>query len=485
MHWIMAAVVGFFAIIILVGLYLSKSVKGRSENYIVADRKLILGVTAATLTAQSIDADITLGLTNFTFQYGFWSGAAMILGLGGALILIGLFFAEPLNKMKLLTLPDFYRKTYGRHMEAMVSMLMALSASIFIGGCLVALGFIFQSFLGIPYWPAIILVSAGILTYTMAGGLVSISKTDIIQLVFVLLGAAALMFIVLDYGLLSNITQGIENPSKMLDSNTGPAVNIAILLALGLGNIVAIDFMERVFATDKPETSKKACYIAGIGTILIGIPFILVGVSSNSLFTELDIPVNPDAEPVLLTFLSNVQPQILTYLILLGLIAAAVSTADGLILAASSITSHNLLGYKPGSLNKRGDRLLYMSRLCMIPVLAFSIVCAITLPFPGTLIILSFDILLSGAAIPFILGVHWKKANKPAAIASFVAGVLTRLLLFVLTPTFYGIENNILFIEGFLTPAFDGVPTILSPLIGLVVFVAVASITQENNIKTG
>ncbi len=471
----------FFITVVGVGIYLSRRVEGRSENYIVANRKLILGVTAATLTAQSIDADITLGLTNMAHTYGFWSGAAMIIGLSGALILIGLFFAEPLNKMRLLTLPRFYGIKYGRNMEVMVSMMMVLSSAIFIGGCLVAVGFISQLFLGIPYWLGVIIFSIAILMYTIPGGMISISNTDLIQLAMIIVGVGMLTIYVTNSGADIRIPQDAFNIEKTLSPENGMLINLAILLALGGGNIIAIDFMERVLSTNKPETARRACYIAGACTLLIGIPFILIGVSSTNISETLNIPLDPANEPILLTLLANMSPAEFSIPILIGILAAAVSTADGLVLAASSVISHNLLGYNPKDKNNHKDRLLSMSRLSTIPVMLLSIPFAIAIPVPGILIILSFDILLSGALTPFILGVYWSKSNTPAAIASFLCGSFTRLILFALTPSFYGFDNNILFLEGFFTSAFDGIPTIISPIVGLITFISVALLTQKSH----
>ncbi|RLI91399.1 MAG: sodium:solute symporter [Candidatus Altiarchaeales archaeon] len=478
---IVVGVVLFFLIVICVGVYLSRLVKGRSENYIVANRQLILGVTAATLMAQSIDADITLGLANFSFLYGFWSGAAMIIGLSGALILIGLFFAEPLNEMKLLTPPDFYGRKYGRTMEIMVSSLMVFSSAIFVGGCLVAVGFIFQIFLGVSYWLGIFIVSVGILMYTVPGGLISVVNTDLIQLVMILLGVIALVVFMMTSGISIEISQEIFDTHQIINPGNGALINLAILLALGVGNIIAVDFVERVFAIDNPKTAKWAFYIAGIGTLLIGIPFIIIGIASINIFNTLNITVDPVNEPVLLTLLANVSPTVFSIPIILGILAAAVSTADGLIVAASSIISHNLLGYNPEDTNNHGDKLLFMSRLSTIPVAVLAMFFAMFIPVSGILIILSFDILLSGAVVPFILGLFWSKSNTPAAIVSFLSGSFTRLILFVLTPSFYGLSNDVMFIEGFFTSAFDGMPTIISPAVSLITFVLVALVTQKSH----
>ena len=54
-------------------------------------------------------------------------------------------------------------------------------------------------------------------------------------------------------------------------------VNWATLIALGVGDIVAIDFMQRIFSARTPEVARRACYFGAAGTVLVGVPFALVG----------------------------------------------------------------------------------------------------------------------------------------------------------------------------------------------------------------
>lgn len=104
-------------IIISIGFYASRYVKGKALTYLLAGRKLPFIIAAMALMGQGIDANVTLGNMGNVFTLGFWNGFALPLGLGITLLLTGLFFAERLNGMKLITLPDFFKKTYDRRIE--------------------------------------------------------------------------------------------------------------------------------------------------------------------------------------------------------------------------------------------------------------------------------------------------------------------------------------------------------------------------------
>ena len=303
---ILISVAVFILLLICVGLYVSKKVQGDSTNYIVAGRGLILPLAAATLMAQAVDTNATLGNTDLTAQFGFWAGAALPIGLALALFLTGLFFAKPLNRMDLLTLPDFYRKKYGRTVEMIAALIMVLSFSILLAGNMVAAGYLFQVFLGTSYLVGVLIIAAILLIYTMPGGLFSVVYTDVIQVGVALIGSIALIaFVIFSFGLSIPSGMGPFAFEQLADPAMGAYINWATILALGLGDIVAIDFMQRIFAARSPETARRACFIGCAGTLIVGIPFSLVALSSGSIFQQLG--VEPDG-PVLYALLREAAP---------------------------------------------------------------------------------------------------------------------------------------------------------------------------------
>ena len=275
----------FLILMVAIGVYTSKKIKGDAVNYIVAGRGLLLPLAAATLMAQSVDANATLGNTDLASEFGFWAGASLPIGLALCLFLTGAFFAKPMNRLKLITLGDFYRLKYGRTVEVIASLLMVLSFSFLLAGNLVAGGYLFQTFMGTSYAVGVFSIAAVVLVYTVAGGLFAVAYTDAIQVVIALIGSLVLIgYIGANFGLTIPEGTGPFAFEQLTSPEAGSLVNWATLLALGIGDIVAIDFMERVFAADTPETAQKACFIGCIGTIIIGVPVLnrCLGCACNS-----------------------------------------------------------------------------------------------------------------------------------------------------------------------------------------------------------
>ncbi|MEL6129007.1 MAG: sodium:solute symporter family protein [Cyanobacteria bacterium J06627_3] len=463
-----------------VGVWASQQIKGDSVNFLVAGRGLTLPLAAATLMAQSVDSNATLGNTDLSAEFGFWAGAALPIGLSLCLFLTGTFLAKPMNRMGLITIPDFYRVKYGRLVELIAACIMSVSFSFLLAGNLVAGGFMFQTFLGTSYIGGITLLAALVFAYTVAGGLFAVAYTDAIQILIALVGTGGLLaYLLANFGL--NIVPGTGPLAleQLTSVGAGAAINWASLLALGFGNMVAIDFMARIFAAESPETAQKACYVASAGTLIVGIPFSIIALSANSILEQAGVVADG---PILFALLQNVVPPVLGLLVLAAILSASLSTADGAILGTSSVLAHNVFGIRHGAAahSGGGDRLLLVTRVLSIVITLLGVFLGLRVPQTGVLLLLGFDLGFAGLVVPLLGGLFWAKSTRQGALACIIAGSITRLILFALMPTMFGIDNTLLYIpNGLFTLDFDGFPTLISPIVGLIAFVVVSKMTYK------
>ena len=463
-----------------IGAWASQQIKGDSVNFLVAGRGLALPLAAATLMAQSVDSNATLGNTDLSAEFGFWAGAALPIGLSLCLFLTGTFLAKPMNRMGLITIPDFYRVKYGRRVELIASCIMSISFSFLLAGNLVAGGFMFQTFLGTSYVGGITLLATLVFAYTVSGGLFAVAYTDAMQILIALVGALGLLaFVLVNFGLDIAPGTGPLALEQLTSVGSGAAVNWASLLALGFGNMVAIDFMARIFAAESPETARRACYVASAGTLIVGIPFSVIALSANSILEGANVVADG---PVLFALLQNVVPPVLGLLVLVAILSASLSTADGAILGTSSVLAHNVFGIRHGSAHGHGggDRLLLVTRLMSLVITLLGVFLGLRVPQTGVLLLLGFDLGFAGLVVPLLGGLFWSYSTRQGALACIFAGSVTRLILFSVMPTMFGIENTLLYIPNNLfTSDFDGFPTLISPVVGLIAFVVVSKLTYK------
>lgn len=466
---IIAGVTAGVLLVVLIGLLVARKVDGDSTNFLVAGRSLALPLTAAGLMGQAVDSNATLGNTDLSASSGFWAGASLPLGLGICLLLTGIFFAKRMNAMGLLTLPDFYRIKYGRGVELTASILMIFSFCILLAGNLVAGGYLFERFLGTSYAVGVLLIVVIVLTYTLTGGMFSDAYTALAQMVITVAGTAALLvWVALRHGITVPPGLGPFDLGQLTSASQGATTNWATLVALGVGDVIAIDFMQRIFSARTPEIARRACFVGAAGTVLVGVPYALIALSTHNIFGD-----RQSSGPVLFTLLEEYAPAALTIMVLSAIIAASCSTANGAILGTAAVAVRNVAGMTqrvpPGG---GRDVLLRTVRITMVPVVGIAVFFALRVPQTGVLLTLAFDLMLAGLLVPFVFAHFARRVTTAAAVAAIAAGVTVRLVLFVLTPKFYGAENTLLHVPNSLVgPGFDGWPTFIALLVSLVAFV--------------
>ena len=463
------AVLAFLALSLIVGTLTSRLVKKSSKRYMIAGKSLPLFFVGTMLAAQSIDGNSSLGNVSLVYQFGFWAGAAIPIGLGICLILTGTVYGRRLNKMAMLTLPDFYYRRFGNAAEGISGILMMISFIVLVAGNFAASGFILSTVLEIDFFWAMLLASIIVLIYTYAGGLFSSAYTDIFQ-IYLAIGSfwAAFIFFAggfsgVQFGaILGNAPPEYLDLSGLFDMGNGALVNWAGILALGLGDLVALDFMERVFSAKDGKTARKGALMGAGLTLSTVVPTSMMGIVALYFLPNIADPFTAYPELAI-----NHVPFPIGAALLMGVLGASMSTANGGLLAISSVMSRNIIQRdilrrmlkRPG-LDDR--KLLLTTRIFTIPMMVAAFVLGYLIPQPGVYLILAFDIVFAGAWAPLTLGLFWRKANTPAALASLIVGSAIRLLMFFITPVEYA-----------------GIETMIPPVIAFVLFIAVALTTQK------
>jgi len=463
------AIIGFLIISLVVGTMTSRLVKKSSKRYMVAGKSLPLAFVGTMLVAQAVDGNSSLGNVSLVYTFGFWAGAAIPIGLAACLFITGAFYAKRLNKMSMLTLPDFYFRRFGNGAEGVSGIIMMISFIVLVAGNFAASGYILSAALGLDFFWSMLIAAIVVLVYTFAGGLFSSAYTDIFQ-IYLAIGAFWAAFIFFAGGfsgtpfntILAAAPEGYLDLSGLTTIAGGGLVNWGGILALAIGDIVALDFMERVFAARDPKTAQRGAFMAGGLTLFTIIPTSMMGIVALFLLPGLADPFQAYPDIAI-----NHVPFPIGIALLMGVLGASMSTANGGLLAISSVISRNIIQRdilkkwlkRPGLDDKK---LLKTTRIFTIPMMAAAFILGYALPQPGVYLILAFDIVFAGAWAPLTLGLFWKKANTPAALASLFIGSGLRLLMFFIIPL-----------------DLAGLDTMIPPPISFVIFIVVALATQK------
>jgi solute:Na+ symporter, SSS family len=420
--------IGLFA----VSIYASRKVS-TEEDYLVAGRKLPLFLAWGTLLATWYGAASMMGASQAARDEGLRGVILDPFACAATLVFAGLVFARPLWRMKLLTMGDFFREKYGMQAEVTACCIQVPSYFGWIAAQYIALGAVQEAYFGVPLWLGILIGAGVTLTYTMIGGMWSVTLTDTAQIVIALLGLVVLTYSSFQHlgngsfeaGVNALLEYSRAEPEKFTLWPKHGAAPLLVWIgawATGLfGNIPGQDLNQRVFASKDEKTASQACILAGVLYLVFGVLPVTLGLMSNITDPQ---DIQDKILPVMAgKYLSPVMAVVFT----VSFVSIVVSTATSAVLAPATILGHNLLG----RFNMFHGRGLFLDRLCVLLISLGGLAMA----FSGESIMGLLDIQLSLAMValfvPLAMGIYGRPRGQLAATLSMAFGAGLWLLRFV------------------------------------------------------
>lgn len=407
------------------------------DDYVLAGRSLPLSLTTVTMIATWFGAESLLTTTDEVAHAGLRGALMDPIGISLCLVITGLFIAGPMWRMNVLTIPDFFRLRYGKVAEILCAIILVPSYFGWIAAQFVALATILSQMYGGSQNVWIIAVAIIGSGYSLMGGMWSITITDALQLVLIVVG-----LLMLGCEIVWALGQGVldvgwtrlanETPAtfwRLADPPTFTADVLSaasILVIASLGNLPVQDLMQRVFSAKSPRVACTACYLAAGGYLAMGMLPILAGLSAGLLLTE--VP-----ESGVLTVISQqLLSPAMSIVFLLAIVSAVLSTMVSAIMAPASVLAHNLL--EPVMLRGETDprRALQLQRGSVLVITAASVVLALSGQRAFELVEGAYAMSLVGMFVPFVVGIYVERLPKMAAIASMLVGTVCWLVHIVM-----------------------------------------------------
>lgn len=442
---VISGVVVYMAAMLAVGYFSSRKIKNLAD-YLVAGRRLPYGLAVATLVATWFGAGSCMGASGTVYTDGILGVVSDPFAAGLSLILAGMFYVGFLRRMKLLTVTDIFGVYYSRSSEIFASVLMIPVYIGWLGAQMVAIGYIMKVLLGINPTTGVLIGSAIVLIYTYAGGMWSVTLTDLIQVVMLITGMIIMVPIILGQESIGGISGLLDKtPPEFLDfypKDAGYAGWVSYLgqwLLMGLGCIVGQDLVQRSLSSKNEQVAKRSAVSSGVIYICMGFMPITVGLAGRILMPELG-----DPEMLMPEMAMKFLNPFMTVLFMGALISAIMSSADSSLLAATSLATENIiLKFKP-DLNDAEK--LRLARIVTVIIAVFSLGVALWVDQIYALMVNSWATLWVAIFAPVTFALYWKKANNLAAWVSMVAGTGVWLgYIFVASGSFIEIDDVIMY----------------------------------------
>jgi Na+/proline symporter len=179
-----------------IGIFISRRIK-TEDDYLLAGRKLGYGLTTFSVFATWFGAETCIGAAGAIYSDGLAGGSADPFGYALCILLMGLFFAVPIWKLRLTTLGDFFKKRFSHHVERTAVMLMIPTSLLWAAAQIRAFGQVLSASSGFEVSLMITAAAGIVVLYTVFGGLLADAWTDLIQGISLMIGLVVLMIAVI------------------------------------------------------------------------------------------------------------------------------------------------------------------------------------------------------------------------------------------------------------------------------------------------
>jgi cation/acetate symporter len=497
-------IIGYLFVFLTIGVYALIGYLSRTaqvSEYYVAGRRVPALYNGMATGSDWMSAASFIGMAGTLYLQGY-DGLAFVLGWTGGYVLVAILLAPYLRKFGAYTVPDFLGARYGGNLARLAGVIVLMSASFtYVVAQIFGTGIIASRFLGISFEVAVFVGLAGILVCSMLGGMRAVTWTQVAQ--YIILIIAYLLPVVL----LSAKVTGVPIPQLMYGqaleqiellrttkealagapSHVTPFINsdpinfFGLIFCLMLGTASLPHILMRYFTTPSVRDARKSvawslffifllyftapAYAAfaklEVFTNVIGAPIAslpewvsiwtniglvrVTDANADGILQFRELVINADAIVLATPEIAGL-PYVIAGLVAAGGLAAALSTADGLLLAIANALSHDIY-YRMIDPQANSKRRLVVARILLIVVAIIAAWVASTRP-AGILAMVAwaFSIAASGLFPALVMGVWWKRTTSAGAVAGMAVGYGVCLFYLIGTqyygmPLWFGIRN--------------------------------------------
>ncbi len=337
---ILIAVLGYVALQLLIGMWVSRNIKTETD-YLLAGRGLGMSFATLSLFATWFGAETCLGAAGAVYAQGLGGGKADPFGYTGCLLLMGLVFAAVMRNTGAVTIGDVFRERFSPWVEQLV-VVMTVPASILWGAAQIrAMGQVLSALSNFDLGITIPFAAGVVVIYTVSGGLKADVATDFIQGFALIAGIALLGFAVVTHMGGPTAAWAHIHPEQLsfvTPGERGLAGHLEPWLVPILGSVTAQEMASRVLACKDARTAKRSSLLAGVMYLSVGLVPVMLGLLGAGL-----LPGLADPEQIL-PRLAQIHLHPLGVVLFTGaLFSAILSTVDSNLLSASALVSHNVL----------------------------------------------------------------------------------------------------------------------------------------------
>lgn len=490
--WVILAFAIYMIVMLGIGIITAKKNKS-SDDFFLGGRNLGGWVTALSAQASDMSGWMLMGLPGCVYAFGAnqaWIAIGLLIGtILNWVVVSGRLRRYTIKAGNAMTIPEYLNNRFRDKHNILITIsaivivifFVVYAASAFASG-----GKLFASITTMNYHQALLVGTAVILVYTFLGGFLAVCTTDLVQGLMMLVGVISVPVLAVVILGKSNIVpnlinSGLEVDAKdylnifMQDGKPISGISIASQLAWGLGYCGMPHILVRFMAVRDEKELTKSKKIAIVWVLISLVLACVIGVLGRAylypvvLTTENAQYENVYIEMIKKMFMTDYALPFVAGILLCGILAAIMSTADSQLLVSSSAVANDL--FKGVFFKKLNDKQVLI--IARVSVLVVSVIAIIIAWDPESSIMNLVSDAWAGLGSAFgpaiLMSLYWKRMNLAGAAAGMASGGLTVIIWdYIKCCTLNGVH---------VTPAtYTGVYSLLVGFIVSLIFIVVVSL---------
>ena len=403
-----------------------------------------------------------LGGPGLGYQWGFasqWGNFLYPIGVYFGVLISMRLIATTGNKFGNRSIPEFLGDRYQSEGIRIMVSIFSLVLFFYLAGQLVSGLVMFEIFLGLsPFW-ALLITTTVLLFYVVLGGAHADILTDGVQGVMMLILAIVVIVLVLTGSGVDGGLSGLIDRLETQNSNLVQPLNPESALTHSWWSIIAVLFAHIPLGL-LPHLGNKLWALKGVGdqrtfiklAFLFGLTLGMMGLGgllARALLGDALLLEGANPNQALPLVFIELFPTWLAALIGVGILAAIMSTADGLVVSSSQIVANDLYRRsiaprlrKTPSEDQLDQQVLTISRVTTVVVLVIAMGLAWTLMETNIALIVWIGTggMMAAFAGPLVVGALWRGVTRAGAYTGLASGFVTFLILHtqLLDPSWFG-----------------------------------------------
>lgn len=397
---------GYFLIVIAIGFLSFKKVKD-DKDFFVAGKNAGVVQVAGSLLASVLGSSAIIGSVDFAYTSG-WAGSwLMLCAAFGLLMLYPLI--KKIKNFQGYNLPSMLGSFYGEEVQKISSFIIPIAWLGVVASQIMGAAKIITILSSLSYIQGVWLSGIVFIVYTILGGQLSIIKTDVVQLGFILAGIIVTFLYILPEPATKEVLPFINEKFSSMDL-------FVMILTYSTTYLVGPDIYSRMFCARDEKVMKKSLILSVCVLVPLAFIFAKLGIYGAEVFQ------NMGRESVLLMIADEKLPRVLSFILYFGLLSAVISSADTTLLTASSLFAQVFLK------DLKSRKAVLTTRIFTVIFGFLALLIAVKMRYILSTLLLALAVYSGAFIIPTFMGIFGFRADKKIVVLSIVAGGITALI---------------------------------------------------------